>query len=639
MMKGFLYLLSLFCFVILMPVSAQELTIKSFIEKTNDLSASTYLRNDLNGSPCALIKVQLASSGALFEGYVVGDSDYKTSEYWVYMPQGSKRLKVKLEGYLPLEVEFGDYGVNGLEPKTTYVLTITGVINNTNQPQQARTQTGWIILDSDPNGAAVYIDEEFVGNTPLGNCKRPYGVYTYRIEKPKYHSVSGTFNLNSGKYNKMEKLSPAFGSIHISGGISGATVLLDGNSTGKTTPCTLEEIPSGSHTITLQKEKYAPRQLLATVTDGNITELSSNLEARFATVTITTLLGAEIYLDGQRIGTYSCTEDLMEGYHDVEVKLVHHKNATKQFKVEVGQDLAIDLKPIPIYGSLDVVSTPMGARVSIDGKNYGETPLTVNQLLEGEHKVILSLEGYAMESKMVNITETQTSTLTVRMNEGGKVVVRAERDAVQKDGEFVTMENGHEYVDLGLSVKWATCNMGANKPEELGDRYAWGETETKSHYSKTNYKWYRKKGKHFYITRYSKKGENLLFDGLNDIFLIPECDSLTQLVPEDDVAHVKWGGSWRMPTRSEWEELYKNCFQIYTTLNGVKVIRFKSKVNGKIIYLPNVYFTNVENGSELTRNGCWSSTLWPGGDSNAFTNGTWDFSSRFSGLTVRPVCK
>lgn len=74
-----------------------------------------------------MIKVQLAAQGAQFEGNVVGDVEYKTSEYMVYMASGSKRVKVKLEGYLPLEVNFADYGVNVLESKMTYVLTITGV--------------------------------------------------------------------------------------------------------------------------------------------------------------------------------------------------------------------------------------------------------------------------------------------------------------------------------------------------------------------------------------------------------------------------------------------------------------------------------------------------------------------------------
>lgn len=107
--------------------NAQELEVKSFAPKTNDLSASTNPRGDNNNIACALIKVQLAAQGAQFEGNVVGNVEYKTSEYMVYMASGSKRVKVKLEGYLPLEVNFADYGVNVLESKTTYVLTITGV--------------------------------------------------------------------------------------------------------------------------------------------------------------------------------------------------------------------------------------------------------------------------------------------------------------------------------------------------------------------------------------------------------------------------------------------------------------------------------------------------------------------------------
>lgn len=103
--------------------SAQELSVKSFEVKTNDLSARTQSRQDNNGNDCALVKVQLAASGAKFEGNIVGDVKYDTSEYWVYMPQGSKRMTVKLEGYLPLEVSFNNYQTSKLE-KATYFLVL-----------------------------------------------------------------------------------------------------------------------------------------------------------------------------------------------------------------------------------------------------------------------------------------------------------------------------------------------------------------------------------------------------------------------------------------------------------------------------------------------------------------------------------
>ena len=118
-------LLSILVSFLVMQISAQELTVKSFVENTKDLSASTSPRNDNNGTPCALIKVRIAAKGVLFEGNVVGNVDYRTSEYWVYMAKGSKRLTLKLEDYLPLDVAFADYAINALESKMTYMLTIT----------------------------------------------------------------------------------------------------------------------------------------------------------------------------------------------------------------------------------------------------------------------------------------------------------------------------------------------------------------------------------------------------------------------------------------------------------------------------------------------------------------------------------
>lgn len=114
----FIITIGLFCNL---SLHAQELSVKSFEVKTADLTARTHGRKDNNGNDCALVKVQLAASEAKFEGNIVGDVKYDTSEYWVYMPQGSKRMTVKLEGYLPMEVSISDYQTSKLEEKATYV--------------------------------------------------------------------------------------------------------------------------------------------------------------------------------------------------------------------------------------------------------------------------------------------------------------------------------------------------------------------------------------------------------------------------------------------------------------------------------------------------------------------------------------
>ena len=117
-------------------------------------------------------------------------------------------------------------------------------------------------------------------------------------------------------------------------------------------------------------------------------------------------------------------------------------------------------------------------------------------------------------------------------------------------------ENGHEYVDLGLpsGTKWATCNIGATKPEEFGDYYAWGETATKSTYDYSTYKYDSELGKNGFT------------------------DNKTTLDLSDDAAYVNWGGKWRMPTHDQQEELVSQCCWVWTESYN------NSNVKGYIVY-------------------------------------------------------
>lgn len=103
---------------------AQELKVKSFVVAEKDLSARTNVRKDLNGNVCALVKVGLTVKDAKFEGYVVGDVKYESGEYWVYMAEGAKRLKILNDEYTPLEVDFSNYEIDKLKGNTTYSLTL-----------------------------------------------------------------------------------------------------------------------------------------------------------------------------------------------------------------------------------------------------------------------------------------------------------------------------------------------------------------------------------------------------------------------------------------------------------------------------------------------------------------------------------
>ncbi len=133
----------------------------------------------------------------------------------------------------------------------------------------------------------------------------------------------------------------------------------------------------------------------------------------------------------------------------------------------------------------------------------------------------------------------------------------------------------HGYVDLGLSVKWATCNVGASQPEDYGGYYAWGETAIKNNYVWNTYRY--RNGVTGPFTKYnSERGKGTV-------------DHKTVLEPDDDVAHVRWGGDWRIPTKDELEELLNNCTWTWTTLNGVngyQVTSNKSGYTDRSIFLP-----------------------------------------------------
>ena len=197
---------------------------------------------------------------------------------------------------------------------------------------------------------------------------------------------------------------------------------------------------------------------------------------------------------------------------------------------------------------------------------------------------------------------------------------------------FTTLDD-YVYVDLGLpsGLLWATCNVGADNPEDYGDYFAWGETQPKDTYNWSTYQYCN--GSYNTLTKYC----NYSSWGYNGF-----TDNLTTLLPEDDAATANWGGDWRMPTKEEWQELYSNTTQTWTTQNGVNG-RLFTAANGNSLFLPAAgrYDGELYNAGLLGY--FWSSSLY-----TDFPYDAWnlDFGSpgtyvddyyRYYGFSVRPV--
>ncbi|MCQ2345832.1 MAG: DUF1566 domain-containing protein [Paludibacteraceae bacterium] len=199
----------------------------------------------------------------------------------------------------------------------------------------------------------------------------------------------------------------------------------------------------------------------------------------------------------------------------------------------------------------------------------------------------------------------------------------------------VLTENGYEYIDLGLSVKWATMNVGAAAPEDFGYYVAWGETKNRetdtydwAHYAFAN-------GSGETLTKYCSNP-----DMGNNGFT----DNKVRLDKEDDLAAVAWGGKWRMPTQEEMQELIDRCTWTFTTLGANKGYQVVGP-SGKSIFLPaggepqgSIYFGKNKYGHYWTSTNCganssYSWALYMAPDAYTMPGGNY----RCSGFSVRPV--
>ena len=255
------------------------------------------------------------------------------------------------------------------------------------------------------------------------------------------------------------------------------------------------------------------------------------------------------------------------------------------------------------------------ADIPLHGGQYTTLDLTV-----GKDKIELSAFSIEAWGTEVNLPDADA----LRPDSGG-----------QPDSDNEDPYNSHEYVDLGLpsGLKWATCNVGATKPEEFGDYFAWGETQPKEDYSWTTYKWC--KGSSSTLTKY------------NTDSAYGDVDNKTALDPQDDAARVNWGGFWHIPSLEELEELHKYCtWDKYnsgnTVFKGVGGYKVTSNVPGytdRFIFLP---AAGHREGTGL--NGTTSCVYWL--NSAYYTspyalhinNEGGYYRERYRGMPVRPVC-
>ena len=620
----------LFLFVTM--VSYSQIKVLSIEPDEADLTARINPKQDRNGFNCALLKITTIGIDGeqrrkfFFTGDMatqIVDVSFPPGEIWVYLSPGRSQLVIRHD----------DYGKTiydmpyALKEKTCYAMVITAdkEVNN--------VVRNYLIIKADQPNALIYVDDVFVGEKEVFLLYNAGETHRWKIECNMYHAESGEVKISYTEKTVIDKIMrPAFGCLNVTSmPESGAAVYVDGIKMGET-PYKADKIKSGEYKVRVVKEMYYPEERTYVVRDGETTEAKMEMRGNYANVTVETEAGAEIYVDNEYKGTGSWTGKLMGGEHLFEARKESHITATVNVRLTTGKEERVVIpNPEPVYGTLNVATTPMGADIYVDGKMLGTTPEYITDILVGTRELRLEKQGYETVSKKITIIEKEV----LNVNEKLSFVKREissedEKTHVEKKEEYVQTENGstrydfevtgnkingHEYVDLGLpsGLKWATCNVGAKTPSEYGDYYAWGETTTKTSYTEENSKTINKK--------------------------IGEIRGNASY----DAARANWGGTWRMPTKAEFDELLSKCTWKWTSRGGNNGYNVTGP-NGNSIFLP---AAGGRFGTSLYYAGsygfCWSST-----PNESYTQyacslyflsddlGTiWNY--RSSGLSVRPV--
>lgn len=426
-------LIAIFSIIALAAVAAvaQTMSVAGFEERPMDMDARvTHPVTDPNGQTCALIKVETTQTGFGFDTGVIQvvKTEQKIGEVWVYVQPRVKKITIMHQDYEPVRDYY--FPTGALKEATVYLLKL----RTAGAPVQAAStqqRSGFLIINSEPQGAEVWLNNESTGEVTPFRRKLAIGdEVPYRLSLPLYHDEAGMVTVDQPRKELQFALRPAFGSVTVTSTPSGASVFLDEKQVGQT-PLTLDRIASGSHSLRLQAPQYAVERRNVSVADGQTANVAVTLAARFAEITVQAPQEAVVTVDGDRKGSGTLSWRQSEGLCDIVVSMAGHRDARRQLEVVAGRAQTVQLTPQPIYGSASVDSDLIDAEIWIDGKQYGVTPNVVERLLVGSHTLVLKKSGYADLQQQFSVEEGKEASLSVKLPAGRSVQFTSEKPGMQ----------------------------------------------------------------------------------------------------------------------------------------------------------------------------------------------------------------
>ena len=370
--------------------------------------------------------------------------EYRVGEVWLYVSYYASFLKIKHpdlssapDFYLPFD----------MQPRHGYEL----VLEKYNVAPAPDAQTiNYLIVRCDQPDASICIDGSFVG---MKEGSKALGVgekHSWQIDCGLYHSESGEVTITEGEPVTVERnLRPAYGFLKVtSSPENGATVFIDNKMVG-TTPYTSERLQNGSYNVRVMKEMFSLSEKSFLVKDNETTVANMVLNPNFATLSLNTDPASDIFIDGERVAKGQWNGRLSSGTHLVEARKPSHRNSSLKVNLSNGENKTLTItNPEPIYSMLDINSQPMGAKILIDGEDFGTTPRVIKNILVGEHTLSLVKQGCAKLEKTFTLKEKEMLSLNEKLESGKIITVTTDKegDEIYVDGKLA----GHSPLDVSM---------------------------------------------------------------------------------------------------------------------------------------------------------------------------------------------
>ena len=416
-----------------LAMRAQDYKIESFVS-TTEMAARENIKQDHKDRQCAVLRIATQKiTPEQREGFYFGcdygssvvDRQIKGGEIWLWVSPGIKTLKIYHDELGNIELHTGVYGIT-VQSLFTYKIVIKGTmeINPNGKPKVTQQ---FLVFKVEPNDAMVTVNgEPWPVVDGVAQKRVNFGQYEYRIEAQDYHSVDSVVNVSNTKVVVEKSLRPAFGYLKIEGDLAilrKASIHID-NANGSDALYAPKKLSSGTHRLLVAHSKYKVYDQYVTISDGVTNVVKVDLNANYATVTLTVDADAEIWVDGEKKDVRTWTGDLEVGSHTFECRMANHTPTLMQATITenmAGQTIPLDA-PTPLMGML-VMSTIPVANIFIDNKSAGETPIQTN-LTVGKHILRMEKKGYQPLEKTIFIEENKTLVMEENLKEIPKPEVK-----------------------------------------------------------------------------------------------------------------------------------------------------------------------------------------------------------------------